>query len=167
MSISINLQFFLNQFQPIVVLPSGKSLDWIADHRGECEAMQLRKEGKNSERKERKDHSSSMFDLLNKACSSKSVSSATKSSTSKTSSDSAPLNVQSLNQDLAISKMRQEVQRLKESASRHKRNDQATFKSINARLQATQSKLSSMERNSINLDKDKMLARERKRFTTF
>ena len=144
-------------------------MDWIADHRGECEALQLRKEEKNSEPRHRKDHNSSMFSLLNQACSSRTASSAGKSSAaSKAGSDaSATLNVQSLNQDLAIGKMRQQVQRLKESASRHKKNDHATFKSIQARLQATQSKLSSMEGKSSNLDKEKMLERERKRYTTF
>ena len=141
-------------------------MDWIAEHRGECEGMQLRKEAKKSDRVHRKEHGSSMFNFLN-ACTSRSVSSSSKSSIeSKVSSDES-LNVQSLNQDLAIAKMRQEVQRLKESTSRYKHNDPATFKSIQDRLEAKQSKLSSMERRSSNIDKDKMLARERKRFTTF
>ena len=157
---------------PVVVYPSGKSLDWIADHRDECEAATARKQ-KIPEAGIRKAPSTSMFDLLNVACSSRSLSSAStrpKSSTSsKTSStsNSSPLNVKSLNQDLAIAKMRQEVARLKESASRHKTHDPATFKSIQARLEMTQSKLQSMEKESSSIDKDKILARERKRLTTF
>ena len=59
---------------PVVVCPAGKSLDWIADHRDECEAqasssLKLRKDKKKSSK--RKD-SSNMFDLLNVACSSRS-----------------------------------------------------------------------------------------------
>ena len=163
---------------PVVVCPAGKSLDWIADHRDECEAqasssLQLRKEKKKSSK--RKD-SSNMFDLLNVACSSRSsslatskTSSASSASGSKPSSSTAsPLNVQSVNQDLAIAKMRQEILRLKESASRqNKAKDPATFKSIQARLEMTQSKLMSLEKRSSSIDKDKILARERKRLTTF
>ena len=160
---------------PVVVCPAGKSLDWIADHRDECEAqasssLQLRKEKKKSSK--RKD-SSNMFDLLNVACSSRSSSLTTsKSSTASepkpSSSTASPLNVQSVNQDLAIAKMRQEVLRLKESASRqNKAKDPATFKSIQARLEMTQSKLMSLEKRSSSIDKDKNLARERKRLTTF
>jgi hypothetical protein len=160
---------------PVCVYPSGKSLDWIADHRDECEAqasssLQLRKEKKKSSK--RKD-SSNVFDLLNVACSSRSSSLTTSKSSSVTepkpsSSTASPLNVQSVNQDLAIAKMRQEILRLKESASRqNKANDPATFKSIQARLEMTQSKLMSLEKRSSSIDKDKMLARERKRLTTF
>ena len=160
---------------PVVVCPAGKSLDWIADHRDECEAqasssLQLRKEKKKSSK--RKD-SSNMFDLLNVACSSRSSSLTTSKSSSASepkpsSSTASPLNVQSVNQDLAIAKMRQEVLRLKESASRqNKAKDPATFKSIQARLEMTQSKLMSLEKRSSSIDKDKMLARERKRLTNF
>lgn len=160
---------------PVVVCPAGKSLDWIADHRDECEAqasssLQLRKEKKKSSK--RKD-SSNMFDLLNVACSSRSSSLTTSKSSSASepkpsSSTASPLNVQSVNQDLAIAKMRQEVLRLKESASRqNKAKDPATFKSIQARLEMTQSKLMSLEKRSSSIDKDKNLARERKRLTTF
>ena len=160
---------------PVVVCPAGKSLDWIADNRDECEAqasssLQLRKEKKKSSK--RKD-SSNMFDLLNVACSSRSSSLTTSKSSSASepkpsSSTASPLNVQSVNQDLAIAKMRQEVLRLKESASRqNKAKDPATFKSIQARLEMTQSKLMSMEKRSSSIDKDKMLARERKRLTNF
>ena len=94
---------------PVVVCPAGKSLDWIADHRDECEAqasssLQLRKEKKKSSK--RKD-SSNMFDLLNVACSSRSSSLTTSKSSSASepkpsSSTASPLNVQSVNQDLAI-----------------------------------------------------------------
>ena len=160
---------------PVVVCPAGKSLDWIADHRDECEAqtsssLQLRKEKKKSSK--RKD-SSNMFDLLNVACSSRSSPLTTSKSSSASepkpsSSTASPLNVQSVNQDLAIAKMRQEVLRLKESASRqNKAKDPATFKSIQARLEMTQSKLISLEKRSSSIDKDKNLARERKRLTTF
>ena len=165
---------------PVVVCPAGKSLDWIADHRDECEAqasssLKLRKEKKKSSK--RKD-SSNMFDLLNVACSSRSSLTTSKSSSAASassasepkpsSSTASPLNVQSVNQDLAIAKMRQEVVRLKESASRqNKAKDPATFKSIQARLEMTQSKLMSLEKRSSSIDKDKNVARERKRLTTF
>ena len=117
-----------------------------------------------------------MFDLLNVACSSRSSSLTTSKSSSAasasepkpSSSTASPLNVQSVNQDLAIAKMRQEVVRLKESASRqNKAKDPATFKSIQARLEMTQSKLMSLEKRSSSIDKDKNVARERKRLTTF
>lgn len=153
---------------PVVVYPSGKSLDWISDHRNECEAFTLRKTMKKSESQgHREDSKSGMFDLLNVACSSRSVSSSSKASKAvSTASSSSPLNVQGLNNDLAMAKMRQEVIRLKESASRHTK-DQATFNSIQARLQATQSKLKTMEKKSTSIDKDKNVARERERLTKF
>ena len=63
-------------------------LDWIADHRDECEAqasssLQLRKEKKKSSK--RKEDSSNMFDLLNVACSSRSSSLTTSKSSSASS----------------------------------------------------------------------------------
>ena len=150
---------------PVVVYPSGKSLDWISDHKNECEAFTLRKTMKKSEESPRHQEKSKsgMFDLLNVACSSRSVPS---SKASTASLSSSPLNVQGLNNDLAMAKMRQEVLRLKESASRHTK-DQATFNSIQSRLQATQSKLKAMEKKSSSMDKDKNLARERERLTKF
>jgi hypothetical protein len=171
---------------PTTIYPAGRSLDWCVEKRSEVHNMETiaRQDTKREENKflkrmqreaKRKAQEESVFNLLNAACTSSNNGALPKLRKDETmAKETVPnkdegksLQVRSLKVAQDMKRLRQEISRLEESASRHKGKDKATYNSITLNIQSKQRYLGQLEQESKSVASQQDRAKGRKKLTIF
>ena len=174
---------------PTIIYPSGKSLDYCVEKRLEIKDMervaksdsekhsakylrQKKREEKNKAKEE------SMFNFLNAACTSRSSqsdnpitirknSNSGGGSSSSTKSSDDTQQVKSFKLSQSIDKIKGDINRLEESAKRHKGRDEKMWNFLQSKLRSKRSELQKLQQDSSSCEKEKARVRDRQKLTVF